>query len=63
MEKKKRSKISAIQMDNFRGFLGIVRMDRVLNAQIRGLCGVRKGLDKRIDDYSLVVWPCGEGGE
>ena len=38
------------QMDNLRGLLGIRRMDRVPNAQIRELCGVRKGLDERIDE-------------
>ena len=37
-------------MDNLRGLLGIKRMDRVPNAQIRELCGVRKGLDERIDE-------------
>ena len=30
-----RSRIRAVQMDNLRGVLGIRRMDRVLNAQIR----------------------------
>ena len=30
-------------------------MDRVLNARITVLCGVRKGLDERIDDC-LLWW-------
>ena len=34
--------------------LGIRRMDRIANAQIRELCGVRKGLDERI--YEAVLW-------
>ena len=33
-------------MDNFRGLLGIRKVDRVPNAWIRELCGVRKGLDE-----------------
>ena len=33
-------------MDNLRGLLSIRRMDRVPNARIRELCGVRKGLDE-----------------
>ena len=33
--------------------LGIRRMDRVPNARIRKLCGVRKGLDERIDEEVL----------
>ena len=43
----------AVQMDNLRGLLGIRRMDRVLNAQIRELYGVMKGEDKRIDEGVL----------
>ena len=35
-------------MDKLRGLLGIMRMDRVLNARIRKLCGVKKGLDERL---------------
>ena len=40
-------------MDNIRGLLGIMRMDRVPNAQIRELSGVKKGLDERIDEGVL----------
>ena len=40
-------------MDNLRGLLGIRRIDRVPNAWIRQLCGVRKGLDERIDEFIL----------
>ena len=40
-------------MDNLRGLLGIRRTDRVPNARIRELCGVRKGLDKKIDEGAL----------
>ena len=42
-------------MDNCRGLLGIRRMDRVLNARIRELCGVTKGVNKRINE-DLVWW-------
>ena len=42
-------------MDNFRGLLGIMRMDRVPNAQIRELCGVWKGLDER-NDKGVLQW-------
>ena len=41
-------------MDKLRGLLGITRMDRVLNIQIRELCGVMKGMDERIDED--VLW-------
>ena len=52
--KEERSRIRAEQMDNLRGLLGIRRMDRVLNARIRELCGVMKGVDKRIGEG--VLW-------
>ena len=42
-------------MDNLRGMLGIRRMGRVLNARIKELCGVRKGLDERIDE-GVLQW-------
>ena len=41
--KKERSRIRAVQMYNLRGLLGIRRMVRVPNAQIRELCGMTKG--------------------
>ena len=40
-------------MDNLRGLLGIRKMDRFLNARIRQLCGVMKGVDDRIDEGVL----------
>ena len=41
-------------MDNLKGLLGIKKMDRVLNAQIRELCRVKLGVDKWIDES--VLW-------
>ena len=46
-------------MDNLRGLVGIRRMDKVLNAQIRELCGMTKGVDERIDGG--VLWWFGQG--
>ena len=40
-------------MENLRRLLGINRMDRVPNAGIRELCGVKKGLHERIDEGVL----------
>ena len=53
--RKRRSRIRAVQMDNFRGLLGIRRKDRVPNARIRELCGAKKGLDERIDE-GVLPW-------
>ena len=52
---KERSRIRAVQMDNLRVLLGIRRMDKVLNAWIMQLCGVRKGVDEKIDD-GVLQW-------
>ena len=42
----------AVQMVNPR-LLGIRRIDRVPNARVRELCGVRKCLDEKIDECVL----------
>ena len=52
-KKRERSRIRAIQMDNFRGLLGIRRMDKVPNAQIRELYRVTKGVNERIKEGVL----------
>ena len=39
---KERSRMRAVQVDNLRRLLGIRRLDRVPNARVRELCGVRK---------------------
>ena len=45
---KERSRIRAVQMDNFRGLLGVMRMNRAPNARSRELCGVPKGFDENV---------------
>ena len=54
LRKEEISRIRAVQMVNLRGLLGIRKMDRVPNEWIRELCGVTKGVDKRIDKG--VLW-------
>ena len=49
-KEKERSRIMAVQMDILRGLLGIRRMDKVLNARIRELSGVTKGVYERFDE-------------
>ena len=39
--REEKSRVRSVQMDNLRGFLGIGRMNKVPNAQIRELRGVR----------------------
>ena len=53
-KEKEKYRVRAVQMDNLRGVLGIRRMDRILNAWIRELCGMKKGLDEWIDKG--VLW-------
>ena len=52
-DEKERSRIRAVQMDNIKGLLGIRRMDRVPNTRIKELCGLKKGVDERIDEGVL----------
>ena len=44
-KERERSRIRAVQKDILRGLLGIRRMDRVLNARIKEVCGVKKSQD------------------
>ena len=55
MEGEERSRIRVVQMDNFRGLLGIWRVDRGADARIRELYGVMKGMDERIDE-GILRW-------
>ena len=41
-------RVRDVQMDNLRGLLGIMRIDRVPNAWIRELYGVKKGLNEKL---------------
>ena len=47
-----RSEIRVMQRDNLRGLLNIMRMDRVLNAWVRGY-RMANGMDERIDERDL----------
>ena len=49
-------------MDNLRCLLGIKRVDKVPNSQIRELCGVMQEVDERIDDGSAMWRECGITG-
>ena len=49
---KERSRIRAVHMYNLRGLLAIRRMDKVLNARIRQLCGVAKGVNELMKVFS-----------
>ena len=46
-KERKRSRIKCVQMDS--SLVDIRRVNKVLNAQIRELWGVSKGINKRID--------------
>ena len=48
-------RIRAVQMDNLRSLLGIRRMDKVPNAEIRKLCGTMKGVDEKADEGGSAV--------
>ena len=45
---KEGSRIRAIQMNNLMDFLGIWRIDKILNPWVKVFCGVEKRIDKSI---------------
>ena len=49
-KEKEWSRIRAVAMENLRGLLGIRRVDRIPNARISELCGVKRSLDERIGE-------------
>src|SRR5678815_2512779 len=53
--KKYRSKVQCVQMDNLRGILGVRRIDKMRNECIREMCGMKKGLNERINK-SMLRW-------
>ena len=49
--------IRAVEVKNLRGLSGIKKIDRIPNAQIMELCGMKKGVDGRIDE-GVLRWFC-----
>ena len=49
-KEKERSKIRFVEMANLKDFPSIRTMEKVLNAWIREMCRVMKGVDERIDE-------------
>src|SRR5678815_4819944 len=41
--------------DSLRGILGVRRIDKMRNERIRDLCGVKKGVNERINE-SMLRW-------
>src|SRR5678816_3773424 len=53
--KRYRSKVQCVEMDNLMGVLGVRRIDIMRNERIRELCGVKKGVYERINE-SMLRW-------
>ena len=54
-KEKERSSIRAVQMEILRGLLGLRRIDKVQNAQIREYCRVSKRVRERINE-GVLQW-------
>ena len=48
---KGKSRIRAVKMGNLRGLVDIKRIDRMMNAQVTELCGLKK----RVNDESVFL--------
>src|SRR5678815_2173447 len=53
--KRYRSKVQCVQMDNLKGVLDVRRIEKMRNERIRELCGVKKGVNERINE-SMLRW-------
>src|SRR5678815_5206999 len=51
--KRYRSKVQCVQMDNLSGVLGVRRIDKMRNECIRELCGVKEGVNEIINESTL----------
>ena len=50
---KEGSRIISVKIENYRGLLGIRRMNKLPNTRIKQLCGVAKDVEEKIDEDVL----------
>src|SRR5678815_335511 len=54
--KRYRSKVQCVQMDNLRSVLGVRRIDKMRNERIGELCGAKKRVNERINESTLRLF-------
>ena len=58
----KRNKVNILEMKRFRYFVGVLRMDRIRNDEVRRRAGIERELESRVDQSIEMIWTRGENG-
>ena len=62
MRSAERRKVNVLEMKCLRSLVGVSRMDRVRNEDVRRRAGIEKELASRADESIEIVWTCGKNG-
>ena len=57
-----RRKVNVLEMKCLRSLVGVSRMDRVRNEEVRRKARIERGLASREDQSIEMVWACGKNG-
>ena len=62
MRSAERRKVNVFEMKCFRSLVGVSRMTRVRNEDVRRRAGIERELASRADQSIEMVWACGKNG-
>ena len=62
MRSAERKKVNVLEMKCLRILVGVSRMDRVRNEEVRGRAGIEREFASRVDLRVKMVWACGKNG-
>ena len=62
MKSAKRRKVYLLEMKCLRSLVGVSRIDRVGNEEVRRRAEIERELASRADQRALGVWECGKNG-
>ena len=62
MRSAERWKVNVLEMKCLRSLVGVSRMDRVRNEEVRRRDGIQRELASRADQSIEMVWACGKNG-
>ena len=57
-----RRKVNVLEIKCLRSLVGVSRMDRVRNEEVRWFAGIESELASRADQSIEMVWACGKNG-
>ena len=62
MRSAERRKVNVLEMKCLRSLVGVSRMERVRNEQVRTRAEIERELASRADQTIEMVWACGKNG-